>query len=161
MPSDNDRRMGHFFISTQWPLSCSRFSIHAGKRYYKQYNVKYKKQPIVLFAVEHLVSIGKQVMTDHKGDDEDTRFLSILGVNSNMYYKESKLNSMFVVSFLIFLWCMGYVRGHIFNRPVKDDLTNSLGIKTRYTPRAVVRLVSIFNCLAYDWVVKDEWKVRF
>jgi len=23
----------------------------------------------------------------------------------------------------------------------------------------VVRLVNLFNCLAYDWVVKDQWKV--
>ena len=86
VPSDNDRVVG--LASTQVND--------------KQHNVKYKKQPIVLFAVENLVSIGKQVMTDHKGDDQDTRFLSILGVNSNLYYKQSKLNSMFVVSFLIF-----------------------------------------------------------
>jgi len=27
--------------------------------------------------------------------------------------------------------------------------------------RAVVRLVNIFNCLAYDWSIKDEWKVTW
>jgi len=36
-----------------------------------------------------------------------------------------------------------------------------LGIKTEYMLRAVVWLVSIFNCLANYWTVKDEWKVTW
>jgi len=28
-------------------------------------------------------------------------------------------------------------------------------------PRAAVRLVKILNCLAYDWAVKEGWKVRW
>ena len=28
-------------------------------------------------------------------------------------------------------------------------------------PKALVRLVNIFKCLAYDWTVKDEWKVTW
>ena len=30
----------------------------------------------------------------------------------------------------------------------------SLGVKTEYTPKAVARLVNIFNCLAHEWMVK-------
>jgi hypothetical protein len=30
------------------------------------------------------------------------------------------------------------VRVHIFNQPISDEPTKSLGIKTDYTPRAVV-----------------------
>jgi hypothetical protein len=37
--------------------------------------------------------------------------------------------------------------------------TKSLRIKSEYTQRDVVRLVDIFNCLTYDWTVKDEIKV--
>ena len=33
--------------------------------------------------------------------------------------------------------------------------------KTEYMPRAVFWLVNIFNCLAYDWTVKDGWKVTW
>jgi len=50
---------------------------------------------------------------------------------------------------------MGHVRvmsGFIFL--ISDGLTN---IKTKYTMRAVVRLVNIIiNCLANEWTVKDE-----
>jgi hypothetical protein len=55
----------------------------------------------------------------------------------------------------------GKIRGHIFNRPISDEPTISLGIKSEYVPRAVVQLVNIFNCLAYDsdWMDKDELKV--
>jgi len=50
---------------------------------------------------------------------------------------------------------------HIVNQPISAEPTKSLGIKTEYTPSVVVRsgLVNIFNCLAYDWTVKYEWKV--
>ena len=34
--------------------------------------------------------------------------------------------------------------------------TKSLRIKSEYTQRDVVRLVDIFNCLTYDWTVKDD-----
>jgi hypothetical protein len=37
--------------------------------------------------------------------------------------------------------------------------TKYLGIKTAYTPRAVIPLVNIFNCLTFDWTVKDICKV--
>jgi len=55
----------------------------------------------------------------------------------------------------------GKIRGHIFNRPISDEPTISLGIKSEYVPRAMVQLVNIFNCLAYDsdWMDKDELKV--
>ena len=45
---------------------------------------------------------------------------------------------------------------HIFGRPISDKPTKSLNVKTEYMPIDVVRLVNIFNCLAYDWTVKDE-----
>jgi hypothetical protein len=47
-------------------------------------------------------------------------------------------------------------RVYIFNQLISDEPNKSLGIKTEYMPRAVVRLDNIFNCLAYEWTVKDE-----
>jgi hypothetical protein len=35
------------------------------------------------------------------------------------------------------------------NRPIRDESTKSLGIKTMYMPRYIVQLVNMFNCLAY------------
>ena len=35
--------------------------------------------------------------------------------------------------------------------------TKSWSIKTEYIPKAIVWLVNIFNCLAYDGTVKYEW----
>jgi hypothetical protein len=37
-----------------------------------------------------------------------------------------------------------------------DQSAMSLLYKTEYTLRVVVPLVIIFNCLPYDWMVKDE-----
>jgi hypothetical protein len=42
----------------------------------------------------------------------------------------------------------------VFNRPISDKFTS---IKTEFMLR-VVRLVNIFNSLAYDWMIKDERK---
>jgi len=42
------------------------------------------------------------------------------------------------------LWV--HVRVHIFNRPISDESTKSLGIKSEY----------IFNCLANDKMVQEE-----
>jgi hypothetical protein len=39
---------------------------------------------------------------------------------------------------------------------ISEEPTKSFGIKTEYMPRAVVRLVNIFNCIEYDWTVSDE-----
>jgi hypothetical protein len=47
-------------------------------------------------------------------------------------------------------------RVHIFNWPISNEPTKTVGVKTEYTPKAVVRLVSIINCFAYDRTVKDE-----
>ena len=44
-----------------------------------------------------------------------------------------------------------------FKWPISDEPTKSWSIKTEYIPKAVVWLVNIFNCLAYDWTVKYEW----
>jgi len=44
----------------------------------------------------------------------------------------------------------------LFNRPISDRLTKSLGIKTEHTLKAVVRLVNIYKFLAYDWTSKDD-----
>jgi len=41
---------------------------------------------------------------------------------------------------------------------VKQSINQLL--KTEYMPRNVVWLVNISNCLAYDWVVKDDWNVN-
>jgi hypothetical protein len=49
---------------------------------------------------------------------------------------------------------MGSRQGSYFHRLISEEPTKSLGIKTEYTPK----LVNIFNCLAYDWIVKDERK---
>ena len=39
------------------------------------------------------------------------------------------------------------------------SLPNLELLKAEYTPRTIVRLVNIFNCLAYDWMIKDKRKV--
>ena len=49
----------------------------------------------------------------------------------------------------------GHVRVHVFNRPISDESTKYLSSKTEYSPTAVVRLVNIFNFLAYYWTIKD------
>jgi uncharacterized protein Yka (UPF0111/DUF47 family) len=49
---------------------------------------------------------------------------------------------------------MGHFRIHIIIRPISDKTITSLGFKTEYMPRAVVRLVKIFNCLAYDCIAQ-------
>jgi len=54
---------------------------------------------------------------------------------------------------------MGSRQDSHFNRPISDEPTKSLGIDTEYTLRDAVRLVNIFNCLPYEWTVKDEWNV--
>jgi hypothetical protein len=36
------------------------------------------------------------------------------------------------------------------------SLLNPKVSKPNTPPRAVVRLVNIFNCLAYDWMIKNE-----
>jgi hypothetical protein len=54
--------------------------------------------------------------------------------------------------------CMGSRQGSQF-QPKSDDPTEYLGIKTEYTSRTFVLLVNIFNCLAYDWTIKDESEV--
>jgi hypothetical protein len=48
---------------------------------------------------------------------------------------------------------------HFFFRYINQRWT--IGFKIKYTPRVAVRLLNIFNCLAYDWTVKDDWKVTF
>ena len=53
---------------------------------------------------------------------------------------------------------MCHVRVHIFNRPISDELIESLGIKTD-TCQMLLSDWSLYNCLTYDWMVKDEWKV--
>jgi len=77
---------------------------------------------------------------------------------------------MFVLSFYLLFFLLilfqrqpvwGHIRVHIFDQLIRDVPTLSLGIKTEYTPRTVVRLVNIFNCLAYDWMTRDEWKVTW
>ena len=49
----------------------------------------------------------------------------------------------------------GVISGSIFST---DQSPMSLIFETEYIPRDVVRLVNIniFNCLAYDWTVKDK-----
>ena len=49
----------------------------------------------------------------------------------------------------------GHVRVHIFVRPISDELAEYLGIQIEYTPLAVVRLVKIYNCFAYDWTQSE------
>jgi len=48
-----------------------------------------------------------------------------------------------------------------FNGPIRDQLIKSLGNKTNYIARAVLWLVSICYCLAYDWTVTDELKITW
>ena len=45
-----------------------------------------------------------------------------------------------------------FMSGFIFSKDqsAMSLATNSLGMKTEYTPRTVVRLVNIFSCLVYD-----------
>ena len=59
----------------------------------------------------------------------------------------------------ILFW--GNVKSNIFNRHISDEPTKSLGIKTENMPRAVVPLVRVFSCLAYDWVFIEEWEVTW
>jgi hypothetical protein len=42
-------------------------------------------------------------------------------------------------------------------RPISDESIKSIGIKTHFMPRAVVLFINIYNSLAYDWIVKDDW----
>jgi hypothetical protein len=71
---------------------------------------------------------------------------------------------MFVVSRFLFSFLshkhaiVSNVGSHqgLFNRPISDAFTKSLGIKTENTLKAVVRLVNIFKFLAYDWTSKDD-----
>jgi hypothetical protein len=32
----------------------------------------------------------------------------------------------------------------------------TLGTKAKHIPSAIMRIIKIFNCLAYDWPVEDE-----
>jgi hypothetical protein len=41
-------------------------------------------------------------------------------------------------------------------QPISDEPSKSSGIKSQSMKMAVVQLVSLFSCLAYDWAVKDE-----
>ena len=49
---------------------------------------------------------------------------------------------------------LGVMSGFLFTT---DQSAMNLVLKTKYTPRAVVRLINIFNCLT----VKEEWKVTY
>ena len=53
-------------------------------------------------------------------------------------------------------WVEYHIKVYIFNRLIRDAPSNSLGIKTEYTLRALVRLVNLINCLPYDWMFKTE-----
>ena len=49
----------------------------------------------------------------------------------------------------------GVILGFTFSTDLSVmSLLNTIGIKPEYMPRAAVKLVNIFNCLAYDWMVK-------
>jgi len=45
----------------------------------------------------------------------------------------------------------GHVKVHIVTGPIRDEPTR---IQTKHMLRADVQLVNIFNCLAFDWIVK-------
>jgi hypothetical protein len=91
-----------------------------------------------------------------------------------MYAKTNLLIKikMFVVSCVLFFGdtltstnmslFKSHVRVHLStDHAISGEPTKSLGIKTQYTPSVVFRLVNIFNCLAYDWAVKDESMINF
>jgi hypothetical protein len=66
-----------------------------------------------------------------------------------------------VCPLVLFFWplyCLALhrQRNKHFNLIVRN--CKSLGIKTEYMQRAVVRLVNMISCLAYDWTVKEGWK---
>jgi hypothetical protein len=44
----------------------------------------------------------------------------------------------------------------VLTQAVTVSITLTQCFKTKYLPIAVVQLVNIFKCLAYDWTVKDE-----
>ena len=52
-----------------------------------------------------------------------------------------------------------HCRVPIFNQLISNEPTKSLGIKNENVQRSIVWLVKIFNCLAYDWAVKNECEV--
>ena len=54
---------------------------------------------------------------------------------------------------------LGSLSGSYFQLFIRNMSTKSLGITTKYMLRAVVWLVNIVNCFAYDRTVNDEWKV--
>jgi len=60
--------------------------------------------------------------------------------------------------------------GNILKYKIRHEVTSefifptnqsaiSLQFITEYTPWAVVRFVLLFNCLTYDWTIKNEWKI--
>jgi len=50
----------------------------------------------------------------------------------------------------------GYVRVHFYNQPISDEPTNFCDNLIEHMPKAVVRLVNIFNCLAYGWTFNHD-----
>ena len=52
-------------------------------------------------------------------------------------------------------------RIHIFNQPISDKPSKSWGIETEHTLKSVVQLVNIFNCLAFNWTLKDKGRVTY
>ena len=75
----------------------------------------------------------------------------------------------FVVSFLFIFSSTrrhtnipsGVMSGFIFSTKQSLNQTESSCIQTDYTQKAVVWLVNILNYLAYDWMIKDLWKVTW
>ena len=53
---------------------------------------------------------------------------------------------------------MGHFRVNFF---LTDQSAISLLVKIEYLPRAVVWIMHIFSCLAYYWMIKDDWKVTW
>ena len=61
---------------------------------------------------------------------------------------------VFVLAIRRPLW--GSFMVHTYNVSISDESTKSRKIHVKHSLRDVVRLVSIFDCLAYDWKVKNE-----
>ena len=118
------------------------------------------------------ISLCTPVSSTNKTDRQDiteillkvalnTKTLTLIGTLTWAQVVANLIKISAVSIFILFWQYTNIARVRIFNEPIRDEPIKFLDNKTMYMPRAVIRLVNIFNCLAYDWTVKDEWKVTW
>ena len=56
---------------------------------------------------------------------------------------------------------MGVTSVLTFHQQISDEPTKSTNIKTKQTMRDAVWFVNLYNCIAYDWMIKDEGNITW